>query len=374
MAQTPTPTPTEIDEAIRDAVDDGARGAGQERPADVIRAAGLQVLPVLARHLAADSPIDVLERFESILKSVLLEGLAGGVDGTTARWVARFQQEVGFLCKYKSYAIKCATPLGYSVFLQREGEGFSFQRHVTRKTEVFHILAAPPGAYAYVCGYDEWAATYEPGSFAAWLAGAPDARYDRHRFDVRPGDVFVIDQLNVVHTVVGCVLEEFATVSTDMVDRLHDQNAGRPIPPEFSRSHAQRRLDSLVFPAAARLLALDGPNTQAAPIEPVAVPGGRLLRLVDSFVVATRHLVDGGGATDVMHDDERAAILHVTAGGGQVVVADRDEIGRPDPPSLLVRKADLLLIPPGTRYGFVNDGQGPFELSEHRITLEAALT
>jgi mannose-6-phosphate isomerase-like protein (cupin superfamily) len=365
MAQ--TPTSSEIEHAIHEVV--GGDGRGEE----VVRAAGLQALPVLARHLAADSPIDVLERFESILKAVVLEGLAGGVDGPAARWVARFQQELGFLFKYKSYAIKCAQPLGYSVFLQREGEGFSFQRHVTRKTEVFHILEAPEGAYAFVCRYDDWAATYEPESFAAWLAGAPDARYDRHRFDVRPGDVFVIDELNVVHTVVGCVLEEFATVSTDMVDRLHDQNAGHPIPPAFHRGYAQRRLDALAFPAGARLLDLDGPDTRSTPLEPVPVRGGRLLRLVDSFVVATRHLVDAGGATDVMHDDERAAVLHVTAGGGRVVVADRDEIGRPDPPSLLVRKADLLLIPPGTRYAFANDGDAPFELSEHRITLEAAL-
>src|SRR5215510_1718963 len=155
---------------------------------------GLDALPALGRHLTADAPIEVAERYEAVLKSILLEQLAGGVPGSTARRVARFQQEIGFLFKYKSYAVKCATPLGYSVFFQRPGEGFSFQRHVTRKTEVFHILEVLPG-----------------GSVP---------RYDAFRFDVRPGDVFVIDQLNVVHTVIGCVLEEFATVSTDMVDRL----------------------------------------------------------------------------------------------------------------------------------------------------------
>ncbi len=364
-----TPSAGEIEQAIQEVIGGAGAGGGTA----VIRAAGLEALPVLAGHLAADSTIDVLERFESILKSVLLEGLSEGVAGPTARRVARFQQELGFLFKYKSYAIKCATPLGYSIFLQREREGFSFQRHVTRKTEVFHILSAPPGAYAFVCGYDEWARSYDADAFAAWLDGRADDRYDRFRFDVQPGDVFIIDQLNVVHTVVGCVLEEFATVSTDMVDRLHDQNAGHPIPATFERRYAQYRLESLAFPTGARHLALAGPETRATPIDPEPVRGGRLLRLADSFVVASRHLVDAGGTTDVQHDDERAAILHVTAGSGWVVIADRDEIEYPNPPSLAVRKADTLLIAPGLRYALIADAGGPFELSEHRITLEAAL-
>jgi hypothetical protein len=33
----------------------------------------------------------------------------------------------------------------------------------------------------------------------------------------------------------------------------------------------------------------------------------------------------------------------------------------------------VLLIPPGTHYGFVNDGPERLDISEHRITLEAAL-
>jgi hypothetical protein len=362
-----TPGVDEIEAAVR------AAAGGDGHAAAVIREAGLGALPALGAHLAADSPIEVLEGFEAILKSVLLDGLSGEVSGPTARRVARFQQELGFLFKYKSYSVKCSTPLGYSVFLQREREGFSFQRHVTRKTEVFHVLEAPDGAYAFVCAYDEWARSYDPAAFAAWLGGGADARYDRYRFDVRPGDVFVIDQLNVVHTVIGCVLEEFATVSTDMVDRLHDQNRGRPIPPELSRASSHERIASLVYPPGARHLALAGPATQATPVVPVAMRGGRLLRLADSFVVATRYLVDPGWTTELQRDGERAAVVHVTAGSGQVVIADADEIGGADAPSLAVRKADVLLIAPGMWYAFVCDGGGPFELSEHRITLEAAL-
>jgi mannose-6-phosphate isomerase-like protein (cupin superfamily) len=355
-----------IDEVSRDPLDP-AGGA-------VIREAGLAALPVLAGRLTADAPIEVVERFEAILKGVLLEGLAGGVPGSTAREVARFQQETGFLFKYKSYAVKCATPLGYSVFFQRPGEGFSFQRHITRKTEVFHILDVLPGGYAFVCRYEDWAAAYEPVSFAAWLAGGADPRYDAFRFDVRPGDVFVIDQLNVVHTVIGCVLEEFATVSTDMVDRLYDQNLGKPIPPEFDRAWSLERLAGLDYPATARVLRPGGRTPVAAPIESVRIPGGTVRTLADTFVLARHFVVDAGGTTDVQHDDERAAVLHVTAGlGGRVVVADREEATFSVPPSLPASKADVLLIPPGTRYGFVNEGDSPFEVSEHRIALAAAL-
>jgi mannose-6-phosphate isomerase-like protein (cupin superfamily) len=363
------PSANEIDQAIAEVSRDPADAAA----GGVLHEAGLAALPVLAGRLSADAPIEVVERFEAILKAVLLEGLAGGVPGSTARDVARFQQELGFLFKYKSYAVKCATPLGYSIFFQRPREGFSFQRHVTRKTEVFHILDVLPGGYAFVCRYEDWVRAYDPASFAAWLAGGGDPRYDAFRFDVRPGDVFVIDQLNVVHTVVGCVLEEFATVSTDMVDRLYDQNLGRPMPAEFDRAWSRERLAALGYPRAARRLTPGGSGPAATPIEPVRIAGGTVTTLADTFVLARRHAVDAGRTTDVQHDDERAAILHVTAGRGRVIVADREEAGFAVPPSLPAGKADVLLIPPGTRYGFVNEGDGPFEISEHRIALAAAL-
>src|SRR5262249_43396974 len=156
------------------------------------------------------------------------------------------------------------------------------------------------------------------------------------------GDVFVIDQLNVVHTVIGCVLEEFATVSTDMVDRLHDQNAGHPMPPEFDRRWSQERLAELTYPAVGRRRP-PGP----VPNQPRPSQCRRRLTVADSFVVASRYLVDAGRTTDVQHDDERAAILHVTAGRGRIVVADEAEAALPNPPSLPAGKADVLLIPPG---------------------------
>ena len=189
-----------------------------------------ETLSAIAEQLRTDSPIDVLERVEHTLKERLKRELAAPLDGRRMRELASFQQNVGFLLKYKSYAIKAANPLGYSVFLQRPGEGFSFQRHVTHKTEIFYILDVLPGGYVFLCDFEEWKRAYQRDAFLAWLGGKPDERYERFRFVPQPGDVIVIDRLNVVHTVMGCTLAEFATVSTDMVDRLHDQNEHHLVP------------------------------------------------------------------------------------------------------------------------------------------------
>jgi hypothetical protein len=80
----------------------------------------------LVDALRADSPIAVLEQSERQLKQILSRELAGPLDGPRIRALASFQRDLGFLLKYKSYAVKAASPLGYSVFLQRPGEGFSF--------------------------------------------------------------------------------------------------------------------------------------------------------------------------------------------------------------------------------------------------------
>src|SRR5215470_12043708 len=208
----------------------------------------------LVDALRADSPIATLEAAERRLKSILQQELARPLDGEQIRALAAFQQQLGFLLKYKSYAVKAASPLGYSVFLQRPGEGFSFQQHVTHKTEIFYILDVLPGGFVFLCDFEDWKRIYDRDSFLAWMNGAPDNRYERFRFVPRPGDVIVIDRLSVVHSVVGCVLAEFATVSTDMVDRLHDQNEGRAIPAEFTRTFSEERIRALKWPEASQLV------------------------------------------------------------------------------------------------------------------------
>ncbi len=263
--------PTQTSQIDRDLAHLGSR-PGDLALRERLAAHGLDLLPALEDYLARDLPIAVLEGYEEVLKAVLRPALAGEVSGGDARAIASFQQRVGPLLKYKSYAVKASSPLGYSIFLQNPGEGFSFQRHLTHKTEVFHILDVHPGGFVFRCGFDEWERCYDRERFAAWLAGeGPDPDYDRYRFAARPGDVFVLDELGTVHTVIGCTLEEFATISTDMVDRLHDQNRGKPIPAAFDKTWAGARLRDLRSPAASRRVAgtRDDPRIEELPARDV---------------------------------------------------------------------------------------------------------
>src|SRR4051794_11511751 len=198
-----------LENHIRAAIDELV--AGTKTPAEVVREIGTQVetLPALAGYLTDDLPIDALERVEALLKAILGAACERGVSASEARAIALFQKQVGFLLKYKPYAVKCANPLGYSLFLQNEGEGFSFQRHTEHKVEVFHIVEVLPGGFAFMCDFDEWQQVLEPASFADWLEGVADARSVRFRCGLSRGDVLLIDELNDVPTVVGCVVEEF---------------------------------------------------------------------------------------------------------------------------------------------------------------------
>ena len=169
-------------------------------------ASALEQLEELRAPLTSDMPIAALERHEESWKHALSELLCSPLTGSQARAVAAFQRDVGLLPKYKSYAIKASSPLGYSVFLQRPGEGFSFQQHVTHKTEIFYILDVLQGGFVFLCDFEDWQRIYDGESFLAWMNGALDSRYERFRFVPQPGDVIVIEKLSVVHSVVGCVL------------------------------------------------------------------------------------------------------------------------------------------------------------------------
>jgi mannose-6-phosphate isomerase-like protein (cupin superfamily) len=336
--------------------------AGTRSAPDVARevGAGIDLLPVLAGYLTRDLPIDALERLEALVKSILHDSFKRELTGPEARQIAVFQQEVGLLLKYKPYAVKCANPLGYSLFLERPGEGFSFQRHTEHKVEVFHVVEAPAGGFAFLCDFDAWQESFEPESFTRWLEGASDERYDRFRYELSPGDVIVIDKLNVVHTVIGCVVEEFATVSTDMVDRLHDQNTRARIPPEFDRAFVRARLAEVRYPAESRVV-YGGGGVETAQVE-----GGSVRVLADSFVGARTYSIGGQASGPGLHDAERAASVYVTGGAGEVVLADT--------PPIPVAKGDLLTIAPGIHYRAINRGDEPLTFSEHRIAPDVAFS
>jgi mannose-6-phosphate isomerase-like protein (cupin superfamily) len=323
----------------------------------------------LADALRADSPIAILERAERQLKQVLARELAAPALGPHIRSLAAFQQSVGFLLKYKSYAVKAASPLGYSIFLQQPGEGFSFQQHVTHKTEIFYILDVPPGGFVFLCDFTDWQRIYRRDTFLAWLNGAADERYERFRFVPRPGDVIVIDRLNVVHSVVGCVLAEFATVSTDMVDRLHDQNEGRRIPAEFTRAFSESRIRQLAWPAASNYVTLGSSGWSRTEIPSHPITGGRKTTLGDDERFSAALIrIDPGGRSETVSSPDRAISVHVAGGTGQLLLGTADELRGGSPPALPARAGDLFLVAPHAHYAFVNEGRDPLVVAEHRIS------
>jgi mannose-6-phosphate isomerase-like protein (cupin superfamily) len=357
---------------MEDALLDMAYGR-EELAIDDTLALKLDLLPLLAEHLSKDLPLVTLENFETILKAILRANLRDNVSGEVAREVAEFQKETGLLFKYKPYAIKCASPLGYSIFLQNAGQGFSFQRHVTHKTEVFHILDVQPGGYVFICDFQDWDKCYDTASFADWLAGNADERYDRFRYQPQPGDVFTIKELGIVHTVIGCVLEEFATVSTDMVERLHDQNHRGEIPSHFNRGYVQERLSEISLPSKSRLVNNCSPDApEIEELQAEEIPGGHLTRLAETALVASRYVIEARGASELFVDEERASSIFIAEGAGRVIIADEAEAKRTSPPSIAVSAGDVLMIPAGLHYGFVNEDAAPLKLSEQRISFDVA--
>src|SRR5262249_43707393 len=291
---------------------------------------------------------------------MLTHELTASPDGARIRALASFQRDLGFLLKYKTYPVKAASPLGYSVFLQRPGEGFSFQQHITHKTEIFYILDVLPGGYVFLCDFEAWREVYRREAFLAWLNGAEDPRYERFRFVPQPGDVVVIDKLNVVHSVVGCALAEFATVSTDMVDRLHDQNEGLPIPAEFNRAFAEERIGLLAWPGESSRVTFGASGWSRVAIRAETVAGGRRTSFGggDKFVASSSRL-DSGASSDLTADAGRATSVHIASGSGQLILGTADEVRRATPPALGARAGDLFLVAPGAYYRFVNDRAAP---------------
>ncbi len=189
--------------------------------------------PALARAfsevLRVPRPIDQVEGVE-LLAKLLWDDVLRGIssDPELIRLAINFFHEMGLLCKYKSYGVKVASPFGYSLFVLEDGKGFSFQLHAARKLEAFHILETAKSSFVYLSSEAEW---YETGAREArdWAEKGRLQPESVCAYRPTAGDVIEVGQTQLVHTVIGCVLEEFATCSTDTVVRLFDQNAGQAV-------------------------------------------------------------------------------------------------------------------------------------------------
>jgi len=185
--------------------------------------------------LRAPRPIGQVEDVE-LLAKLLWDDVLRGIssDPELIRLAISFFHELGFLCKYKSYGVKVASPFGYSLFVLEDGKGFSFQLHASRKLEAFHILETAESSFVYLSSEAEW---HESGELKAreWAESRRLQPESACAYRPSAGDVIEVGQTKLVHTVVGCVLEEFATCSTDTVVRLFDQNAGQAV--RLPRAH-----------------------------------------------------------------------------------------------------------------------------------------
>src|ERR1700722_12717805 len=106
-----------IDEEILDLLQKYATDTSIEDIPQRIISSGLTILPALEKCFKKPNKISTLERYENVLKEILLVHCTPDLSGEDARKIAEFQKEVGFLYKFKSYTIKATIPLGYSIFL-----------------------------------------------------------------------------------------------------------------------------------------------------------------------------------------------------------------------------------------------------------------
>lgn len=308
----------------------------------------LDELHALVSVLRQDLPIVELEKQESVFKQVvrgLVETYPNDVDVWMA--IAKTQQEIGLLCKYKSYGVKACTPLGYAIFLLNEGEGFSFQNHLDFKVELFHVLRVLPHGYAFIASADEWNDLYREERFKDWFEGKDIGEYERFRINPIPSDVIKVDTTGIVHTAIGCILEEYANTSTDMVQRLYDQNAGCKIPEQFSRAFVENYLNTISVPDHSTLVSIDAAHVREQ-IDVQEMEYGRKIVLHDtSDFLAVRTFIAPAKSEQITCGD-RYLSLYITEGEGELRVADQ---------MIAVKKGDPVLLVPNSIWTLRNTSQ-----------------
>jgi hypothetical protein len=334
-------------------------------------ASALEQLEWLREPLTSDMPIAALERFEESWKRALGELMIAPLTGSDARHVAAFQRDIGLLPKYKSYAIKASSPLGYSVFFQEPGKGFSFQQHRHHKVEIFHVLAAGPGSFALICTLDEWNAVFDRQEFSRWLEGVSNPAYERWRIPLAPGDVIRLERTGLVHSVIGCILEEFATASTDMVDRLYDQNAGASIPESYCRERSLQLLRATPFPATSQEVAV--PGRKRLPLPRQGFQGGDIVTLGEvPGLRAARIRLESKRQAPLQESGDQALVLFASRGDACLLLGTAEELAHRDPPALEIPKGTAAMIPPAMSYQ-VAALETEVEISLHSIRPEVAL-
>jgi hypothetical protein len=328
-----------------------------------------EALPIIGPYIRRDLRIEQTEAIEDVLKAYLVPALRQ-TTGADNRLLADWSRKMGFVLKHKPYGVKCAVPLGYSIFFLKPGEGFSFQRHLTKKVEVFHILQPLDHAKAFLSSSAQWESVYDAKRFAQWLSGSPDPAFDRFSRTPQAGDVMYVSELGVVHSILGCVLEEFATVSVDLVDRLHDQNSRAPVTDYPPRAEVEAWLKAL--PTHLPTVAYDTLEHEPKPLER-SVSGDHVsvvLRETDALM-AEKFQVDAGGLLALDVDAARPRALCILGGHCDLFLRGRDESASADVAAIRLGPGDVTLVAPGAAAELrVHDR---VSLSSQRVDAEVAL-
>jgi hypothetical protein len=322
----------------------------------------------LITHLRSDLPIEDLEKWEQSAKHTVAT-MAQSIEAPgVALSIARLVQSIGFLAKRKPYAMKASHLLGYSIFLQEPGQGFSFQRHLTHKVEVFHVIEAHAGALAFLCPFQEWLQLYTPERLREWLRGGEDRDFERFATRPQRGDVYRIDKPGLVHTIMGCYVQEFANTSLDMVDRLYDQNQGVSVPAHFGRSYMTARLNELTLPETSFLVSSDGTRS----VVPVEETGdGWVRRLAVSPIDARLCRLPPKGGMPLAFSESLAIAVHVWRGGLRLAIGAASS-GDGDLDEIDLAAGEVTLIAPGCRFRLTNAGSSLAEWSEEHLALDEA--
>jgi hypothetical protein len=266
-----------------------------EGPTDLaaLHRADPRLVDEVVRFLATPRACQVVEDVEAGVLALWRDVLWGrpGRDADVEA-CAEFFSRLGFLHKYKVYGVKVALPFGYSLFDLADGQGFSFQIHETPKLEGFHVLAPKQHALLYVAGLDEW-----EGGDREWamrrcgVPGRHPAHWGKVRgaLEPREGDVTSVSRTHTVHTVLGCVLEEYASCSVDSVVRLYDQNTRSEPPLPRAHTPAARLLGRGSTGLPVRRLTRSSEGWAIGESDPGCV--------IDTDNVVGRRYVLGGGAT-----------------------------------------------------------------------------
>ena len=317
----------------------------------------IEMLRKLSVVLQQDMLIADLEFLEAKYKFMIRKLVAQFTgDASVAFEIARIQKKMGLLCKYKSYGVKACTPLGYAIFLLNPGEGFSFQNHLDFKIELFHILEVIDQGYVYISSQAKWNRIYDENKFRRWFVGEHFPEYNAGKIFVCPGDVIKINQTGIVHTAIGCVLEEFANVSTDMVERLFDQNKGKSIPSYFSRMSVYEKISQLDFPISMQEVSHTG-NHKRKTIKFCKTKYGRVFSFQKSReLTAERHTIDAH-RTMLLAGDGCYLSLFVTNGEGKLTIKNLSE------KILIVAKGESVLLIPGVSWELENTLDFPLEFS-----------